>query len=56
MRRLLTFTKEPGQLSRYTDGLPAGQPGFESQQGQDISLLHSIQTGSGAHLNLLSNG
>jgi hypothetical protein len=26
----------------------AGRPGFESRQEQDFSLLHSVQTGSGA--------
>jgi hypothetical protein len=36
-------------LSRYSDGLLAGRPGFDSRQGQDISLLYSVQTGSGAH-------
>jgi hypothetical protein len=31
------------------DGLRAGQPGLDSRQGQDASLLHNVQTGSGAH-------
>jgi hypothetical protein len=31
------------------DGLRAGQPGMDSRQGQDVSLLHDVQTGSGAH-------
>jgi hypothetical protein len=31
--------REPGLLSRYSNGLWAGKPGFNSQ-------LHSIQTGS----------
>jgi hypothetical protein len=30
-------------------GLGAGNPGFESRQGQDFSLLHSVRTGSGAY-------
>jgi hypothetical protein len=36
-------------LSRYSDGLWAGQPGLKSRQGQGFFLLHSIQTDSGAH-------
>jgi hypothetical protein len=32
----------------YSDGLQAGQPEFESWQGQDFSLLHGVHTGSGA--------
>jgi hypothetical protein len=31
------------------DGQRAGQPGLASRQGQDVSLLHTVQTGSGAH-------
>jgi hypothetical protein len=31
------------------DGLQAGQPGLDSRQGQDVSLLHNVQTGSGAN-------
>jgi hypothetical protein len=27
----------------------AGRPGFDSLQGQEFSLVHSIQTGSGVH-------
>jgi hypothetical protein len=38
-----------GSLSRYSDGLRAGLPKFDSRQGQDFSLVHNIQTGSGAH-------
>jgi hypothetical protein len=35
---------------RYSDGLRAGQPGFDSQQGaRDFFLFDSFQTGSGAH-------
>jgi hypothetical protein len=37
------------QLSRYSDGLRARRPGFDSQKRQVFSLLHSVQTGSGAH-------
>jgi hypothetical protein len=36
-------------LSRCSDGLRAGRPGIELRQGQEFSLLHSVQTGSGAH-------
>jgi hypothetical protein len=38
-----------GYLSRYYDGLRSGQLEFDSGQKQDFYLLHSIQTGSGAH-------
>jgi hypothetical protein len=31
------------------DGLRAGQPGLDSQQGQEVFLLHNVQNGSGAH-------
>jgi hypothetical protein len=31
------------------DGLRAGQPGWDSRQGQDVSLIHNVETGSGAH-------
>jgi hypothetical protein len=27
----------------------AGQPGFDSRQGKYSSILHSVQTDSGAH-------
>jgi hypothetical protein len=30
-------------------GYGAGRPGYDSRQGQEISLLHCVQTGSGAH-------
>jgi hypothetical protein len=36
-------------LSRYSDRIPAGRPGFDSRQEQDFSMLHRVQTGSGAH-------
>jgi hypothetical protein len=29
---------EPGELSRYSDGLQAGRLGFDSRQGQDFSV------------------
>jgi hypothetical protein len=32
----------PGQPSRYSDGLWAGQLGFDSQQVQIFTLLHSV--------------
>jgi hypothetical protein len=35
--------------SRYSDGLRAGRPGFDSRQRQNVSLLYSVQAGSGAH-------
>jgi hypothetical protein len=38
-----------GELSRYNDGLWAGWPGFDFRQGQGFSLLHSVQTCSGAY-------
>jgi hypothetical protein len=31
------------------DGHRGGQLGLDSGQGQDVSLLHDVQTGSGAH-------
>jgi hypothetical protein len=40
---------EPGQVSRYSDGLGAGWQGFDLWQKQDSSLLHNVKTGSGAH-------
>jgi hypothetical protein len=43
-------------LSRYSNGLEARRPGFKSQQGQDFSLLHSIQTGSGDHIASYARG
>jgi hypothetical protein len=33
----------------HLGGLRAGQLGLDSQQGQDVSLLPNVQTGSGAH-------
>jgi hypothetical protein len=29
------------------DGLQAGQPGLDSREGQEVSLLHNVLTGSG---------
>jgi hypothetical protein len=43
----------PGYLSRYGDRL---RPGFDSRQGLDFSLLHNVQTGSGAHPAFYSAG
>jgi hypothetical protein len=37
------------ELSRYSDGLQVGWPGFDSWQGEDIYLLYSLQTGSEAY-------
>jgi hypothetical protein len=31
------------------DGQRSGQVGFDARQGKDVSLLHDVQTGSGAH-------
>jgi hypothetical protein len=31
------------------DGLRAGRSGLDSRQGQNVSLLHNVQTGSGDH-------
>jgi hypothetical protein len=36
-------------VSRYSNGLWAGRPGFDSLQRKDFSLLQSAQAGSGAH-------
>jgi hypothetical protein len=35
-------------VSMTSDGLRAAQPGLDSLQGQDVSLLHNVQNGSGA--------
>jgi hypothetical protein len=43
------FVWESGYFSRYSDGLRARWPGFESRQGQDFSILHGFQTHSVAH-------
>jgi hypothetical protein len=40
---------EPGWLSRNSGGLYAGQPEFDSRQGQHFSLLQNGHTGSGTH-------
>jgi hypothetical protein len=45
----LSNIREPGSLSRYSDGLRAGRPGFDSRQGKEFSLLYSVQTGSWTH-------
>jgi hypothetical protein len=36
----VSFSLEPGKLSRYSDGLWAGEPGFDFLQGQE-TFLHS---------------
>jgi hypothetical protein len=36
--------------SRHRDGLRARWPGLESQQKQELSFLHNVYTGFGAHL------
>jgi hypothetical protein len=42
--------EEPGWLSRYNDWLLAGRErGRISSPGSVNNLLHSVQTGSGAH-------
>jgi hypothetical protein len=46
---LLDICEQSGYLSQYSDGLWAGELGFGSWQGQDSSLLHSVQIGPGAH-------
>jgi hypothetical protein len=43
------FVHYSDELSRNRDGLRAEQQGFNSQQRQEFSLLHSVQTTSGAH-------
>jgi hypothetical protein len=42
LNALVCRYKEPGQLSRYSDGLASR--GFDSRQVQDLFLLHSIHT------------
>jgi hypothetical protein len=37
------------QLSRYSDGLWAGWPGFDPGRGRDPSPYNIVQIGSGAH-------
>jgi hypothetical protein len=49
----LVFHKLISLLSQDSDGLWAGRPGFESHQGQDFSVLHSIQTSYGCPPSLL---
>lgn len=41
------MVREPGGLSWYCDGVQAGWPWFDSQQGQGIFFFSSVQTGSG---------
>jgi hypothetical protein len=41
--------REPGKLSRYSDGLQAGLSGvIFPARARDVSLHHNVQTGSGA--------
>jgi hypothetical protein len=47
--KLSLRNSEPDPEECYSDGLWAGQVMFDSRQRQDFSLLHSIQTGFGAH-------
>jgi hypothetical protein len=35
---------------QHSGRLVAAEPGFDSRQGKDFSLLHSVQTGSGVQL------
>jgi hypothetical protein len=37
------------KMSRYSDGLRSGRPGFESRQGKGLFLLYSVQTSSVAN-------
>jgi hypothetical protein len=37
-----------GKLILYSDGLRARRPGFDSRQRKEFSILHGLQTGSGA--------
>jgi hypothetical protein len=43
-------------VSPYNDGLGAGRPGLDSRQRQNISLLHRVQPGSGAHTSSYTMG
>jgi hypothetical protein len=50
IRFYMDFILEPGHLSRYIDGFTGWTAGVQfSAEGGDFSLLHSVQTGSGAH-------
>jgi hypothetical protein len=40
------FGYELGWLSRYSDGLMSGRPGFDSQQGQEIVLFSTESRGA----------
>jgi hypothetical protein len=49
--------REPGQVSRYSDGLLAGQPGFYSCQGQEIFPYSTASRPAlGPNQSLLSDG
>jgi hypothetical protein len=39
----------PFSKSRDSERLQAGRPGFDTEQGLNFSLLHNVQTGTGAH-------
>jgi hypothetical protein len=47
---------EPEQLCHYSNGLPAGQPGFDSRQGRKILFSPQRQDRLWGPRNLLSNG
>jgi hypothetical protein len=52
METVNMYCRSAGQRSRYSDWLRAGRPRgleVEFRYGKDFSLLHSVQTGSGAH-------
>jgi hypothetical protein len=44
----ISTSQEFGQLSQYSDRLNR-RLGFNSQQGQDFSLVYGVYTGAGAH-------
>jgi hypothetical protein len=50
---LYDMTLKPAEFSQYSDSTKScavGGSRFESRQGQtDLSVLHNVQTGSGAH-------
>jgi hypothetical protein len=54
--KLSLRNSEPDSEEWYSDGQRTGQVVFDAQQRQDFSLLHSIQTSSGAHLALYPMG
>jgi hypothetical protein len=42
-------SEKSGQLSRHSDGLWTGRPGFDYRLKNNLSLLQGVQAGSGAH-------